>query len=483
MNLTVAIIVIVALLVGALLGWLIGSRASATANERASRAAELQKLLDAVIVERDEAMRNGRTIAEEAASLRPVASRVASLETQLSDLRLEKDELAAAKAGFERGEVERREAHDAQLRQIMELEAKFEARFGDIAGKAVETAHDAFLKRAGERMSHEGKENEAKLKALLGPVESTLKRYEEGLLRVEKEREGSYRELQQAVSQLAQGNDQVRKETQRLANVMGSSPKARGRWGEEQLQNILESAGLTENVDFNLQSTITDGERNLRPDCVISLPGDRTIVIDVKCPLVAFEQAFDEEDEVKRGVLLKQHAAALGSYAADLGKKSYWRQFEKSPDFVIMYVPGEHFLSAAAEKAPAMIEIAARNGVIIASTINMLALAKIMAGMWRQESLNVQAQELGRVGRELHSRISVLTGHISRLGNNLDKASQHYNAMVGSLERNVLTSARRFEELGAGSGKSIDSPALIETTTVPLTKLALLPVANEEDAA
>ena len=189
----------------------------------------------------------------------------------------------------------------------------------------------------------------------------------------------------------------MRRETQRLANVMRSSPKARGRWGEEQLRNILESAGLGENVDFHLQSAVNDGERQLRPDCVISLPGGRCIVIDVKCPLVHFEQAFDEEDEALRTTLLKQHADAMKSYANDLGRKGYWRQFDLSPDFVIMFIPGEHFLSAAAERAPDLIESAYRNGVIIASTINMLALAKVMAGMWRQEALAAQAKEVAQI--------------------------------------------------------------------------------------
>ena len=136
-----------------------------------------------------------------------------------------------------------------------------------------------------------------------------------------------------------------------------------------------------------MESAVHDGERQLRPDCVIKLPGGRCIVIDVKCPLTAFEQAFDEEDEVRRGELLLAHAKAMQSYATDLGRKSYWRQFDLSPDFVIMFIPGEHFLSAAAERAPDLIEQAFRGGVIIASTINMLALAKVMAGMWRQEGL------------------------------------------------------------------------------------------------
>jgi DNA recombination protein RmuC len=215
------------------------------------------------------------------------------VEAAEAELRLERERasaLSAKVAAFERGEQERQRAHDAQLAQVKELEGKLEARFTELAGKAVEGAHDQFLKRAEEKFGHAGQQNAEKLQSLLQPVEATLKRYEENLTRVENDRANCYGELNNAVAQLTLGNETVRKETQRLANVMRSSPKARGRWGEEQLRTILESAGLAENVDFTLQSTVSDGERQLRPDCVINLPGDRCIVVDVKCPLVAFDR-------------------------------------------------------------------------------------------------------------------------------------------------------------------------------------------------
>jgi DNA recombination protein RmuC len=264
--------------------------------------------------------------------------------------------------------------------------------------------------------------------------------------------------------------------------VLRSSPKARGRWGEEQLRTILESAGLAENVDFTLQTTVNDGERQLRPDCVINLPGNRCIVVDVKCPLVHFESAFDEEDEARRAELLLQHAGAIRAYAANLGGKAYQRQFDLSPDFVILFVPGEHFLSAAAERAPDLIEAAFRNGVIIASTINMLALAKIMAGMWRQESLATQAKEVAEVGKELYKRLSVMGAHVDKLGRNLGLAVGSYNSFVGSLETQVLTQAKRFEALKVETGgKTIDPLGVIESAPRQLTKLSTveLPEAAE----
>lgn len=401
------------------------------------------------------------------------SARLAEVENSLASEREAAAALRAEVSAFRRGEAERERAHEAQLAQLKELESKLEARFGELASKAVEGAHDTFLKRAEEKFGHAGQQNVEKLKSLLQPVEATLKRYEENLTRVEADRANSYGELKQAVAQLTQGNESVRRETQRLANVMRSSPKARGRWGEEQLRTILESAGLAENVDFSLQSTVSDGERQLRPDCVIRLPGDRCIVVDVKCPLVAFEQAFDEEDENRRAELLLQHAAAMKAYANDLGRKGYWRQFDISPDFVIMFIPGEHFLSAAAERAPDLIETAFRNGVIIASTINMLALAKIMAGMWRQESLAAQAKEVAEVGKELYKRLSVMGGHVAKLGRNLNLASGAYNDLVGSLESQVLTQARRFEALKVETaGKTIEALPVADVAIRPLTKLS-----------
>jgi DNA recombination protein RmuC len=409
-------------------------------------------------------------------------SRLDQLDGQLATERENAAALRAEVAAFQRGESERERAHQTQLAQLKELEAKLETRFGELASKAVDGAHDRFLKQAEERFGHAGKQNEEKLKALLQPVQTTLERYEQGLKDVEQARNDSYGALKEAVAQLSLGNEVVRRETQRLANVMRSSPKARGRWGEEQLRTILESAGLAENVDFDLQTTISDGDRQLRPDCVIKLPGDRCIVVDVKCPLVAFEQAFDEEDETLRAGHLLQHALAMKSYANDLGRKGYWRQFDLSPDFVIMFIPGEHFLSAAAERAPDLIETAFRNGVIIASTINMLALAKIMAGMWRQETLAAQAKEVAEVGKELYKRLSVMGAHVDKLGRNLGLAVGSYNNFVGSLESQVLTQAKRFETLKVETGgKTIDPLGVIESAPRQLTKLniAELPEAAE----
>ncbi|HEX8125514.1 MAG TPA: DNA recombination protein RmuC [Allosphingosinicella sp.] len=445
MDSSLILFVILALGIGAAAGWFLGARQAALyRKERDDRTEDFRKAIT---------------------DLAGMQEKLDEARQACSDARTECARLSA-------GQEERERAFELRLIELRENREALSHQFSEIGAKLLTEAQKNFLERADARFNQAGEKHEEKLKALLQPVETTLKRYEENLAVVEKERQGTYGELKEAVAQLALGNETVRRETQRLANVMRSSPKARGRWGEEQLRTILEAAGLAENVDFALQASVTDGERQLRPDCVIKLPGDRCIVVDVKCPLVAFEQAYDEEDEVRRLELLLQHAAAMRSYAADLGRKGYWRQFDLSPDFVIMFIPGEHFLSAAAERAPDLIETAFRNGVIIASTINMLALAKIMAGMWRQETLAAQAKEVAEAGKELYKRLTVMGGHVAKLGRNLGLATGAYNDFVGSLESQVLTQARRFETLKVETGgRTIEPVPMIDSTPRQLSKL------------
>lgn len=456
MDATAGIIIVTALLVGLVVGWLLSSRAAAPLK---SECDELRR--------RCGSAESGSAAAEERAKatdqLRPLLTSVTG----------ERDEALREVERLRTGAAEREKAFEARIAELGAMRDTLVAQFKEVSTQALGDAQKHFLERADARFNQAGEKHEEKLKSLLAPVETTLKRYEEGLTRVEKEREGSYGELKQAVAQLTLGNDVVRRETSRLANVMRSSPKARGRWGEEQLRTILESAGLAENVDFTLQASVNDGERQLRPDCVIHLPGGRCIVIDVKCPLVHFESAFDEEDEEIRSALLRQHASAMGAYANDLGRKAYWRQFDLSPDFVIMFIPGEHFLSAAAERAPELIETAYRQGVIVASTINMLALAKVMAGMWRQQSLAAQAKEVADAGKEVYAALRVLGGHVRLVGENLERASANYNKLVGTLEGGLWRGAKRLEELKVDTGGQIvGEPKLADVAIRPLAKLA-----------
>ena len=440
----------------------------AGADERVSQAELLRLQLNEIAKERDSAR-------EEAATLRPLAERCARQEADLASLRAEKEALAAAKAAFERGEAERADAFAKQLAQVKELEAKLETKFGDLAGKALETAHDAFLKRAAERLSHEGQQNEAKLKALIAPVETTLKRYEEKLNEVEKERVDHYAGLREAVQTLHAGHTAVRDETARLVNALRSSPKARGRWGEQSLKNVLEQAGLSSFSDFATEVSIDTDEGRLRPDVIVRLPGGRKLIIDAKCSLNAFLDANDAAEETVRKAHLVAHKDSIRNHAQQLGSKNYWAQFGDAADYVVMYIPGEHFLTAALEQDDTLWEWAFERKVLLATPTNLVAIARTVASVWRQEKLAEQAAEIAALGKELHSRLATMGGHVARLGRNLEGASNAYNAMVGSLESQVMSQAKKFEALEVSGPKEIDTLPVVESSPRPLTKLVAGP--------
>ena len=289
--LLVFVLLVAALAAGLALGWFLGTRG-------------LQPLrleIEAARRETEAARSEGenwRSKFSEAivnlAAERKTAERAEALESELRQERVASASLSSRIAAFERGEEERQRAHDSQLAQLKDLETKLEARFGELAGRAIEGAHDLFLKRADARFNQAGEKHEEKLKALLQPVETTLKRYEEGLSRVEKERVGSYGELKAAVELVRAGQSQVRDETARLVNALRHSPKSRGRWGEQSLRNVLEQAGLSPYADFKSEVSVDTGDGRLRPDVVVSLPGGRKLIIDAKCSLNAFLDASEE---------------------------------------------------------------------------------------------------------------------------------------------------------------------------------------------
>jgi DNA recombination protein RmuC len=460
---TAMFIVIAALIVGLALGWLFGGKAAAplrdelavlrdrvgvaerdaaASGERASRAEQLQKLLDAVTGERDEAQQG----------LAALQADARNFDQRMKDLAESKDSL---------------------IRQMREV--------GD---QLLEKAQKDFLERAGERFNEADKASQAKLQHLLQPVEATLKRYEEGLQRVEKERVDHYAGLKAVVEQVREGQGRVRDETRNLVNALRSSPKARGRWGEQSLRNVLEQAGLTPHADFRTEVSVETDDGRLRPDVIVNLPGGRKLVIDAKCSLNAFLDASEEVDDDRRAAHLRAHVASLRNHAQQLGSKSYWSQFDDAADYVVMYIPGEHFLTAALELDDALWEWAFDKKVLLATPTNLVAIARTVASVWRQETLNEAAEEIASLGKELHSRLATMAQHMERVGKNLSTANAAYNQMVGSFESQVLTQAKRFEGLGAGSAKEMPSPPMVETAPRPMTKLAAPKTsANEDDAA
>ncbi|MBS0503876.1 MAG: DNA recombination protein RmuC [Proteobacteria bacterium] len=345
------------------------------------------------------------------------------------------------------------------------------AQFHEVGAKLLGEAQKQFLERADARFNQAGDANEAKLKALLQPVEATLKRYEDGLKEVEKERVGSYSALQKAVELLHAGHTQVKEETARLVNALRSSPKARGRWGEQSLKNVLLQAGLAEGVDFEMEVSVDTEDGRLRPDVIVNLPGGRKLIIDAKCSLNAFLDASEQVDDEQRRTHLKAHAGSIRNHAQQLGSKAYWAQFGDAADYVVMYIPGEHFLTAALEQDGALWDWAFERKVLLATPTNLVAIARTVASVWRQEKLAEQAAEIAALGKELHARLATMGGHVARLGRNLETANSAYNAFVGSLESQVMSQAKRFEALEVSGAKEIEELPVIESSPRPLTKL------------
>ncbi len=441
MDLTAIILVLLALAIGGLIGWLAGSRGAATATERGSRADQLQKMLDAVVGERDTALRDKATLEADARNF----------DQRMEDLKQSKDALVS--------------------------------QFRTIGDQLLEKAHKDFLDKAGERFTAADKASETKLKELLAPVETTLKRYEEGLQRVEKERIDQYSGLKAVVEQVREGQGRVRDETRSLVNALRSSPKARGRWGEQSLKNVLEQAGLSPHADFRTEVSVDTDDGRLRPDVIVNLPGGRKLVIDAKCSLNAFLDASEEVDDDRRKAHMLAHVASIRTHAQQLGSKAYWAQFDDSADYVVMYIPGEHFLTAALEQDEGLWEWAFERKVLLATPTNLVAIARTVASVWKQEKLTEAADEIASLGKELHSRLATMAQHMERVGKNLSTANSAYNQMVGSFESQVFTQARRFETLGAGSAKELPVPPMVEASPRPLTKLVAPQSANEDDAA
>ena len=443
------------LALGVALGWFLGSRQAAVFRR-----------------ERDERLDDFRRAITDLAAAEERAKQVPALEAQLDAARKECGDARSECARLSSAQAERERNFEERIKELREAREALSAQFSEIGGKLLGEAQKHFLERADARFSQAGEKSQEQLKALLQPVEATLKRYEEGLSKVEKERVGSYEALREAVTLLHAGHSQVRDETARLVNALRSSPKARGRWGEQSLRNVLEQAGLSPYADFQTEVSVDTADGRLRPDVIVRLPGGRKLIIDAKCSLNAFLDASEAADDMARAAHLKAHAASIRTHAQQLGSKNYWEQFGDAADYVILYIPGEHFLTAALEQDDRLWEWAFERRVLLATPTNLVAIARTVAGVWRQEKMAEEAGQIARLGRELHSRLATMGDHVRKLGRNLELATGAYNAFVGSLESQVMTQARRFEALEVSSGaKEIEPLPVVELAPRQLTKL------------
>lgn len=364
------------------------------------------------------------------------------------------------------------EAFETRLAELREAKEALSAQFAEVGNRLLGEAQKQFLERAEQRFKQSEETSGQALKSLLQPVNERLQRYEETVVKVEKDRTEAYGNLQGLMESMRVGQESVRAEAAKLGNSLRNAPKARGRWGEQQLRNVLETCGLSEHADFQTEVSIDNGDGRLRPDVIIRVPGGRNLVIDAKVSLNAYQDAFEAGEEGARASALVAHAAAMKAHVNTLGQKAYQDQFEDTPDYVIMFVPGEHFLSAALEQDADLWDFAFAKRVLLATPTNLIAIARTVSAVWQQEKVVGQAREIAELGKDLYARLSTMGGHVGRMGKNLDTAVSAYNALVGSLESQVLTQAKRFEELNIETGgKLIEALPIVEQTTRPMVKL------------
>ena len=392
---------------------------------------------------------------------------------------------ALAWALMERSRANRAEARAfelqdaaARLRLLEEQEAKNTA---FLQAQAAAAIAEQVMKRADETFHNREQLAQARLEAQLKPVAETLAKFQEQVVAVEKTRAEETGGLKEQISQLLQASTATQAEARKLSAALRRGAGVQGRWGEQTLRNVLEAAGLHNRYDFDEQTSTDSEEGRRRPDVTVRLPGGAVFVIDAKCSLNAFLEAQDAPDEAGREAAYLRHAQSVRAHMQGLSAKAYWDQFNQgSPDFVAMFIPGDSFLAAALERAPELMTEAMDRRVLVVTPTTLFALCKAVVYGWRVEEQAANAQEISKLGRELYKRISVMGAHAGSVGKALEAAVSRYNQFVGSLETQVLTQARRFEDLKVDhEGKELPELAPVETGIRPLAKLAADPDAPE----
>ncbi len=397
------------------------------------------------------------------------ALRVDELKAELSSERAMRDEAERKIAGLSAQMREREASVEEERKRLTALSQDMQDRFRALAGEALDVSTKKLMEQAQATFKAQAEKAEGGVKTLVDPIRERLEQFRQQVEAVEKERVTHKSELGEQIRQLSEGLNRQQGETAKLVNALQRKSTTRGQWGERTVENILELAGLTKNIDYDAQYQTRNSEGDaLRPDFVVNLPGGGRFVIDSKVALTAYLDAVEAPDDATRADALRRHAAQVRTHVRQLSKKEYAQAVEGAIDFVALFIPGESFYSAAIEQDPTLFDEAIKADVIITTPATLLALAKAVAYGFRQEKLEHNAQKIASLGAELHDRLSTFAEHLGRVGSGLRTATGNYNKAVASLEGRVMVSARRMAELN-GQTKALEAPAQVDETPRALT--------------
>jgi DNA recombination protein RmuC len=419
-----------------------------------------------------------------------------ALRQQVADARARADALERSLRDSDARRVERETAArelernlGEQRRLLDEAEGKLGDTFQALAAKALQQSHQGFLALAAEKLGsfrdQAAGDLEARQKAIEGivkPVRESIDKVDQQIRAIERDRGHAYGALSEQVKGLARTQERLEVETGNLVNAL-RAPAVRGRWGEIQLRRVVELAGMLEHCDFDQQPTVATDDGRLRPDLIVRLPNGRNLVVDAKAPLGAYLEALEAPTVEARAACLDKHAAQVRAHIQKLSAKGYWEQFRTSPEYVVLFLPGEMFYSAALERLPELIEEGVAQRVLLATPTTLIGLLQAVHYGWRQERVAENAQEISKCGRELHERVATLVEHFVGLGNALGQSVKHFNTAMASFEGRVLVSTRRLEELDAKGKKEMPARPQIDARPRALAPVEDLPVRpNELDA-